>query len=429
LEEAEVSRLLLKGGRVIDPLNKRDEVADLLVVNGRIAEIKPGVKAGEAEVIDCSGKLVCPGFIDVHAHLREPGFEESETIASGTAAAAAGGFTGVCCMPNTSPPADNASVVEYILEVAERDAVVPVYPIGAVTRGQEGKELAEIGEMVEAGAVAVSDDGRCVMNSKLMRRAMEYASTFGVRVIQHAEDHALTEGGVANEGAMATMLGLRAMPAAAEEIIVRRDIALSEYLGLPVHIAHISAAGAVRAVREAKERGVRVTCEVTPHHFTLTDAAIEDFDTNTKMNPPLRGAADLEECIHGLGDGTIDCIATDHAPHHVDRKNLEFDLAAFGIIGLETCVGLAFDRLVNRGLIDIKRMVELLAVSPAKVIGLDRGHLSVGGEAYVTILDPEREWTVRAERMKSLSRNTPFDGWRLKGAPAGVVVGGKPIIP
>jgi dihydroorotase len=424
-----VSRLLLKGGRIVDPVNKRDEMADLLIADGRVAEVKPGIEAGEAEVIDCAGKLVCPGFLDIHVHLREPGFEESETIASGTAAAAAGGFTGVCCMPNTSPPADNASVIEYILEVAERDASVPVYPVGAVTRGQEGKELAEIGEMVEAGAVAVSDDGRCVMSSKLMRRAMEYASTFGVKVIQHAEDHTLTEGGVANEGAMATMLGLRTMPAAAEEIIVRRDIALAEYLNLPVHIAHISCAGAVRAVREAKERGVPVTCEVTPHHFTLTDAAIEDFDTNTKMNPPLRTATDREECLAGLVDGTIDCIATDHAPHHADRKNLEFDLAAFGITGLETCVGLAFERLVHKDLIDVKRMVELLAVNPARIIGLDRGHLSPGAVAYVTILDPEREWTVRAEKMKSLSLNTPFDGRRLKGSAAGVVIAGKPILP
>ncbi|HUX07395.1 MAG TPA: dihydroorotase [Acidobacteriota bacterium] len=424
-----MSRLLLKGGRVIDPVNKRDEVADLLVEDGRIAEVKPGIEAGDSEVIDCSGKLVCPGFLDIHVHLREPGFEESETISSGTAAAAAGGFTGVCCMPNTSPPADNASVIEYILEVAERKAAVPVYPIGAVTRGQEGKELAEIGEMVEAGAVAVTDDGSCVMSSKLMRRAMEYASTFGIKVIQHAEDHSLTEGGVANEGAIGTMLGLSPMPGVAEEIIVRRDIALAEYLKLPVHIAHISVAGAVRAVREAKERGVQVTCEVTPHHFTLSDAAIEEFDTNTKMNPPLRAAEDVEECARGLADGTIDCIATDHAPHHVDKKNLEFDLAAFGITGLETCVGLTFDRLVHREFFDFNRMVELLAVNPAKIIGLDRGHLTVGAEAFVTILDPEAEWTVRAEASKSLSRNTPFDGWRLKGAPAGVVIGGKAILP
>lgn len=424
-----MSLLLLKGGRVIDPVNKLDKVADLLIEDCRIAAVKPGVEAGEAEIIDCSGKLVCPGFLDIHVHLREPGFEESETIASGTAAAAAGGFTGVCCMPNTSPPADNASVIEYILEVAERKAAVPVYPIGAVTRGQEGKELAEIGEMVEAGAVAVTDDGSCVMSSKLMRRAMEYASTFGIKVIQHAEDHSLTEGGVANEGAIGTMLGLSPMPGVAEEIIVRRDIALAEYLKLPVHIAHISVAGAVRAVREAKERGVQVTCEVTPHHFTLSDAAIEEFDTNTKMNPPLRAAEDVEECARGLADGTIDCIATDHAPHHVDKKNLEFDLAAFGITGLETCVGLTFDRLVHREFFDFNRMVELLAVNPAKIIGLDRGHLTVGAEAFVTILDPDAEWTVRAEASKSLSRNTPFDGWRLKGAPAGVVIGCKAILP
>ena len=424
-----MSRLLLKGGRIIDPANGRDEVADLLVEDGKVAEIKPGIEAGDAEEIDCSGKVVVPGFIDIHVHLREPGFEESETIASGTAAAAAGGFTGVCCMPNTSPPVDNASVVEYILETAERSASVAVYPIGAVTKGQEGKELAEIGEMVEAGAVAVSDDGRYVSNSKLMRRAMEYASTFGVKVIQHAEDHSLTAGGVANEGAIGTMLGLKPMPAAAEEIAVRRDIALAEYLKLPVHIAHISVAGAVLAVREAKERGVQVTCEVTPHHFSLTDAAVEEFDTNTKMNPPLRSAADLEACVLGLADGTIDCIATDHAPHHVDKKNLEFDLAAFGVVGLETCVGLVLDKLVQSGQIDLKRMVELLAVNPAKIIGVDRGHLGAGAVADITIFDPEVQWTVNPAKFKSLSRNTPFEGWRLRGKPAGIVFGGKPILP
>ena len=422
-----MGRLLLKGGRVVDPKNKLDGVADVLVEDGRVAEVKPGVEVGEAEVIDCSGKIVCPGFLDMHVHLREPGHEESETIRTGTTAAAAGGFTAVCCMPNTSPPIDNASVVEFVMETAERDASVTVYPIGSVTKSQEGKELAEIGEMFEAGAVAFSDDGRCVMDSKLMRRAMEYASTFGATVIQHAEDHSLTEKGVANEGAMASMLGLSSMPSVAEETIVRRDIALAEYLQLPVHIAHISVAGAIQAVRDAKARGVKVTCEVTPHHFTLTDAAIEEFDTNAKMNPPLRSAADVEECVRGLQDGTIDCIATDHAPHHVDKKNLEFDIAAFGIVGLETCVGLTFDQLVHREFIDLSRMVELLAVNPAKILNLDRGSLSVGSSADITILDPEKEWTVRPESFKSLSRNTPFSGWRLKGAARGVVIGGKPL--
>jgi len=320
-------------------------------------------------------------------------------------------------------------VIEYILEVAERDASVAVYPIGAVTKGQEGKELAEIGEMFEAGAKAISDDGRFVADSKLMRRAMEYASTFGIPIIQHAEDHTLTDDGVANEGAMGSMLGLRPMPAVAEEIAVRRDIALAEYLGLPVHIAHISVAGAVNAVREAKARGVAVTCEVTPHHFSLTEAAIEEFNTNTKMNPPLRSSADVEECVRGLADGTIDCIATDHAPHHIDKKNVEFDLAAFGIVGLETCVGLTFDMLVHRGFIDYKRMVELLSVNPAKILDLDLGHLSPGAVADITILDPEAEWSVRPEKFKSLSRNSPFEGWRLKGAPAGVIIGGKAISP
>lgn len=424
-----MGRLLLKGGRVVDPKNRRDETADLLLEEDRIADVKPGLEAGDAEIIDCKDKVVCPGFIDIHVHLREPGFEESETIGTGAEAAAAGGFTAVCCMPNTSPPIDNASVVEFVLETAERDAAVRVYPIGAVTKGQEGKELAEVGEMAEVGAVAFSDDGRCVMDSKLMRRAMEYAATFGVKVIQHAEDHSLTDKGVANEGVMASMLGLRPMPAIAEEIIVRRDIALSEYLDLPVHIAHISTAGAIRAVREAKDRGVKVTCEVTPHHFTLTDSAIEEFDTNTKMNPPLRSAADVEECVRGIQDGAIDCIATDHAPHHIDRKNCEFDIAAFGIVGLETCVGLALDRLVHRDFIHLPRLVELLSYNPSRILNLEGGHLSAGAQADVTIIDPRKEWTVRTERFKSRSRNSPFEGWDLTGAPAGVVVAGKYIMP
>lgn len=422
-----MGRLLLKGGRVVDPKNRRDEIADVLIEKDHIAEVKPGTKAGEAQVVDCSGMIVCPGFIDMHVHLREPGFEESETIATGTAAAAAGGFTAVCCMPNTSPVIDDASVVEFVLETAERDASVRVYPVGAVSKGLEGKELAEVGEMVGAGAVAVSDDGRCVLDSKLMRRAMEYASVFGIQVIQHAEDHGLTDKGVANEGTMCTMLGLRPMPAVAEEIIVRRDIALAEYLKLPVHIAHISTAGAVRAVREAKHRGVPVTCEVTPHHFSLTDAAIEEFDTNTKMNPPLRSAADVEECVLAVKDGTIDCIATDHAPHHIDRKNCEFDIAAFGVIGLETCVGLALDRLVHRGFIDIVRLVELLSLNPARILNLKGGHLSTGAPADVTIFDPDKTWTVHPERFKSRSKNTPFNGWELKGAPVGVVAAGRYI--
>ncbi len=420
-------RLLLKGGRIVDPKNNMDEVADLLIEDGLVAEVKPGLEAGEAEVIDCAGKVVAPGFLDMHVHLREPGHEESETIATGTAAAAAGGFTAVCCMPNTSPPIDNASVVEFVLETAERDAAVTVYPIGAVTKGQEGKELAEIGEMFEAGAVAFSDDGRCVADSRLMRRAMEYASTFGATVIQHPEDHSLTAGGVANEGAVGTMLGLRPMPAVAEEIAVRRDIALAEYLGLPVHFAHISVAGAVRAIREAKDRGVKVTCEVTPHHFTLTEGAIEEFDTNAKMNPPLRSTLDVEECVRGIQDGTVDCIATDHAPHHIDKKNIEFDIAAFGVVGLETCVGLALDRLVHRGFIDMTRLVELLAVNPAKILGLDRGHLSPGASADVTILDPEKKWTVRSAKFKSRSRNTPFEGWELNGTSTSIIVTGNVI--
>lgn len=419
-----MGRILLKGGRVIDPLQQLDGAYDVLIEGERIAEVKPGLAAGDAEVIDCAGKLVCPGFVDMHVHLREPGFEESETIETGTAAAVAGGFTAVACMPNTAPPIDKASVAEYILEKAERHGSCRVYPVGCVTRGREGKELAEIGEMHEAGIVAITDDGSCVMNSKLMRRAMEYASTFSLKIIQHAEDHELTAGGTANEGEMATTIGLKPMPAVAEDIIVNRDIALAEYLGLPVHIAHISTRGALRAVRAAKERGVHVTCEITPHHFTLTHWAAAEFDTNTKMNPPLRAQDDLQACLEALKDGTIDAIATDHAPHHVDRKNCEFDLASFGIVGLETAIGLTITQLVEKGIIDLKRMVELLSVNPSNILGLKHGSLKTGSLADVTIIDPARKWQVRAGKFKSRSRNTPFEGWELTGAPAGVVVGG-----
>lgn len=315
-----MGKILLKGGRVIDPVNSFDETADVLVDQGRIVEVKAGIEASDAEVIDCSGKIVSPGFIDMHVHLREPGGEESETIETGTASAAAGGFTAVACMPNTKPCIDNAAVVEFIKEKAERHGSVKVFPVGAVTKGRKGDELAEIGEMYEAGAPAFSDDGDCVMNSKVMRRAMEYTSTFGATIIQHAEDHPLSKSGTANEGMLTAKVGLYPMPAVSEEIMTRRDIALAEYLELPVHIAHISGKGAVNAVRSAKARGVKVTCEITPHHFTLNEVEALNFNTNAKMSPPLRAEEDVQACIEGLKDGTIDCIATDHAPITMTRK-------------------------------------------------------------------------------------------------------------
>ena len=421
-----MGKILLKGGRVIDPVNSLDEFADVLVVDGRIEEVRPGLdESDDVEVIECGGKIVAPGFIDMHVHLREPGREESETIESGTASAAAGGFTAVACMPNTNPCIDNAAVVEFIKEKAERHGSVKVFPIGAVTKGRKGEELAEIGEMFEAGAPAFSDDGDCVMNSKVMRRAMEYTSTFGATIIQHAEDHSLSKSGTANEGMLTAKVGLYPMPAVSEEIMTRRDIALAEYLGLPVHIAHISAASAVQAVREAKARGVKVTCEVTPHHFTLDESEVLNFNTNAKMSPPLRSAEDREAIIEGLKDGTIDCIATDHAPHHIDNKNCEFDIAAFGIVGLETAIGLAVTELVEKDIISYERMIELFSVNPARILNLDLGHLSKGAIADITVFDPEREWEVDPLQFKSKSRNTPFAGYKLKGAPVGVIVDGK----
>lgn len=420
-----MGKILLKGGRVIDPVNSFDEIADILVEDGLIAEVKAGIKAADAEVIDCTGKIVSPGFIDMHVHLREPGGEESETIETGTASAAAGGFTAVACMPNTSPCIDNAAVVEFIKEKAERHGSVKVFPVGAVTKGRKGEELAEIGEMFEAGAPAFSDDGDCIMNSKVMRRAMEYTSTFGATIIQHAEDHSLSKSGTANEGMLTAKIGLYPMPTVSEEIMTRRDIALAEYLDLPVHIAHISAASAVAAVRSAKARGIKVTCEVTPHHFTLNEEEVLSFNTNAKMSPPLRAKEDVEACIEGLRDGTIDCIATDHAPHHIDKKKCEFDIASFGIVGLETAVGLTITELVEKGVIDLKRMVELLSVNPARILNLDLGHLSKGAIADITIIDHAKEWEVDPSKFKSKSRNTPFAGFKLKGAPVGVIVDGK----
>ncbi|MBI4611528.1 MAG: dihydroorotase [Candidatus Rokubacteria bacterium] len=421
--------LLIKGGRVIDPANGVDGVRDLLVQDGKIAACGPALAAPEATpTIDAGGKVVCPGFIDLHTHLREPGYEYKETIATGTRAAAAGGFTAVCAMANTFPVNDNRAVTDYILAKARVEGVVRVYPVGAVTRNLKGEELAELGELAEAGCVAFSDDGKPVMNSGLLRRAMEYILPFGTPVISHAEDLNLAAGGVMHEGAVSTELGLKGMPTAAEEAMVARDIVLTELTGTPVHIAHLSTAGAVRLIRDAKARGVRVTAEVTPHHLVLTDEAVRSYDPNTKMNPPLRPKRDQEALLEALADGTIDAIATDHAPHAQAEKEGEYDHAAFGIVGLETAVSLLLDRLVRPGLLDLPSLVARLTVGPARAFGLPGGTLGLGSQADITILDLGRELTIEPARFHSKSRNTPFAGWQVTGMPWMTVGGGRVVM-
>ena len=422
-------RLLLKNGRVIDPANGRDGAFDVLIEDGRISRVEPNLPAGGAEVLDVrNGWLVVPGLIDLHVHLREPGQEHKETVATGAASAVAGGFTAVACMPNTEPINDHAGITQFILKKAAEAKLARVYPIGAISLGSKGEQLAELGEQKTAGCVAFSDDGRPVATALLMRRALEYAGMLGVPIVDHCEDPSLKGDGVAHEGFHASALGLRGIPGVAESLMVERDISLAELTNGHVHIAHMSARQSLRAVRAGKERGVRVTCEVAPHHFTLTDAALEGpvkYDTNLKMNPPLREEADRDAMLDGIADGTVDLIATDHAPHHADEKMLEFDRAPFGIVGLETAVPLVFDRLVHPGLISLPRMVELLSTNPARVFNLPGGALTPGAPADVTILAPDVRTIVRATALKSKSRNTPFDGWELRGGVAATIVEGR----
>ena len=387
-----------------------------------------GLEAPEGtEVVDASGKIVCPGFIDMHVHLREPGYEYKETVATGTRAAAAGGFTAVCCMANTNPVNDNGAVTDYILAKAKVEGVVRVYPIGAVTRGLHGEELAELAELAESGCVAFSDDGRCVMNSGLYRRAMEYTLPFGAPLISHAEDASLSRGASMNEGVVSTATGLPGQPAAAEDVMVARDVLLAELTGAHVHIAHVSTAGAVRLIRDAKARGVQVTAEVTPHHLVLTEDAVRTWDPNTKMAPPLRTKRDVEALLEALADGTIDCIATDHAPHALSEKEGEFDRAAFGIVGLETAVAVLLDRLVRPGLLPLATLIARWSRDPARLLDLPGGNLAPGAPADVTILDPDAETVVDPSRFRSRSRNTPFGGWTLRGAPWMTLVGGNVV--
>jgi dihydroorotase len=422
------TRLLLKGGRVVDPAQGLDETRDLLIEDGFIAAAGARVQARGAEVLDVSGLVVAPGFIDLHTHLREPGREDKETIFTGTRAAAAGGFTAVCAMPNTDPVNDQAGTTRAILDRAAQDAVVRVYPIGAITKGSRGEELAEYGDLREAGCVAVSDDGRPVSSARVLRRALDYARAFDLPLIEHCEEPTLSEKAAMNEGPVATLLGLRGAPWASEAIAVERDVLLAELTGGRLHVAHVSTRAGVDAVRRGKARGVRVTAEATPHHLLLTDQVVKEsgYDTSTKMNPPLRDEEDRKAVLAGLLDGTIDCIATDHAPHTVDDKDVEYDEAAFGIVGLETAVALCLDRLMGgAGLLDLRQLVARLSTHPARVLGLPGGTLAPGSPADVSVLDLDRRRKVEPERFASKGRNTPFAGWTLKGWPVITIVGGR----
>jgi dihydroorotase len=421
-------KLLIKNGHLIDPAADENSGKSVLIEDGRVAAWfgSNDRLPDEAEIFDATGLIVAPGFIDMHVHLREPGQEHKETIASGCSAAVAGGWTSVCPMPNTDPVNDNGAITRYMIEQAGRAGLANVFPIGAITKSIDGSQLSEMGEMKAAGAVAVSDDGRPVPNAGIMRRAMQYAHDFDLPVIDHCEDKSLSAGGVMHEGSISLLLGLKGIPALAEEIDAVRDIMLAKETGTHVHIAHVSTKGAIEAIRKAKGDGVPVTCEVTPHHFTLTDAAVEGYDTNTKMAPPLRSLQHLEAVLEGIRDGTIDAIATDHAPHHADEKALEYDAAPFGITGLETAVGLAFTRLVHAGLIDLVRLVELCSTNPARIFKLrGRGTLTPGSVADITILDPDLKWTYRNSESRSRSRNSPFDNWEFTGAAVATIVGGR----
>jgi dihydroorotase len=414
--------LVVKNGRVVDPALKVDRIANIVIRGGVIRSIGNG-DVSDLPVFDATGLIVAPGFFDIHVHLREPGTEEAETIATGGAAAVAGGFTAVAAMPNTKPPNDNPSITHYVISEARRSSPARVFPIGAITKEQKGAALAEIGEMVEAGIAGISDDGKPVMDAQLFRRALEYAQMFDLPVIQHCEDVNLSKGGVMHEGAYSTRLGLKGIPAAAEETIVSRDLILAQMTHGKYHVAHLSTRRAVEMVREAKARGLRVTAEATPHHFTLTDAAVADYDTNAKMNPPLRSADDVAAVVEGIKDGVIDAIASDHAPHHINLKMLEFDRAPFGITGLETAVGLALTKLQ----LPAGRLIELFSTNPQKIMRVKSWGLFEGSAADLTILDMNRDWTFDVNQSRSLSRNSPFHSWRFKGKAAATIVGGKVV--
>lgn len=425
------SNILIKNGHIIDPSQGIDEIGDILIEDGKIIEIRvkgQGLRVKghttELRTIDATGLYVFPGLVDMHVHLREPGFEYKETIKTGTMAAVKGGITAVCCMPNTNPVNDNKTVTEFILRKTDAEGSCYVYPIGAITKGQNGEELAEMAMMHEAGCVAFSDDGRPVMNTLIMRRALEYSKICGVPIISHCEDLYLSSGGVINEGRISVTLGLTGIPSQAEEIMVARDIILAELTGSRLHIAHVSTEGSVRLIRQAKERGVKVTAETCPHYFTITEDAVKGYNTDAKVNPPLRTQRDVDAIKEGLRDGTIDVIATDHAPHHGDEKLREFDKAPFGISGLETALSLSL-LLVRDGVLTISQLVEKMALNPSRILGLSKGTLRVGADADVVLVDIDREFKVEADRFVSKGKNTPFDGWMLKGMPVITICKGK----
>lgn len=415
-----LDNILFTNATVVDPERPNQETADVLIQEGKLVKIgKIGSSNFAGQIVDLAGKVLCPGLIDMHVHLREPGREDEETVESGADAAMAGGFTSVCPMPNTEPAADNAEVVRFLKE-RSRPLLVDLFPIAAVTKNREGEELTEMGELVEAGAVAFSDDGDPVATSEMLRRAMEYARMFDVPIIEHCEDKSLTVNGAMHEGAISTRLGLPGVPAVSEEIMVARDILVAEFTKARLHIAHISTAGSVALVRQAKQRGVAVTCEVTPHHFTLNHEIVLDYDTNTKMNPPLRTQRDVEAMLEGLQDGTIDVIATDHAPHAIEEKETEYEAAPFGIVGLETALGLVLKELVGKGIMTLPQAICKMTKNPAEILNLERGRLRIGVPASLTIFDPKAEWTLDKNRLKSKCKNTPFDSWKLAGKVVGL---------
>ena len=423
------SATIIRNGRVIDPANKRDEIADLLIVDGKVAPVSQlSTLNTQPDEIDARNLIVCPGLIDMHVHLREPGFSHKETIESGARAAAAGGFTTVVCMPNTSPVADNPSTIAWIKDRAAAVACVNVLPTGAISKNLAGEELAPIGSLAQTGVVAITDDGHCVQNHEVMRRALEYARMVGVPVLDHCQDYNLVGNGVVHEGYWSILLGLPGWPASGEEAIVMRNILLAELCDHHIHCQHLSTTGSVRLLREARARGVKISGEACPHHIALTDEAIQNFDTNYKMNPPLRSQTDVDALLEGIADGTLSILCSDHAPHADFEKEVEFDAAPFGIVGLETELGLFLDLLVHKlRKIDIVRLIEMYTDEPARLLKIDAGALSIGATADVTVIDPDLEWTVRVDKFESASRNSPFDGWKLKGRAVRTIVGGKTV--
>ncbi|MCX8130652.1 MAG: dihydroorotase [Clostridia bacterium] len=422
-------RIIIKNGHVIDTKSGRNGKYDIVIENGKVVEIDNDIEVTPTcDLIDASGKYVIPGLVDAHCHLRDPGYEYKEDIETGTRSAAMGGFTSIACMPNTNPVIDNQSVVRYLINKGKHEGIVNVYPIGAISKGQKGEELSEIGELKFAGAVAISDDGKPVRNPSLMKKALMYASMFDMTVISHCEDMELAEDGVMNEGYQSTVLGLKGIPSAAEEIMVSRDLIIAEYTKTPIHIAHVSTELSVDLIRNAKKRGVKVTAETCPHYFTLTEEACTDFNTFAKVNPPLRTKKDVEAIIEGLKDGTIDIIATDHAPHHIDEKRVEFSVAANGIVGFETALPLAITYLVQPGHLTMEQLVEKMCVNPSKILGLNKGSIDVGRSADIAIIDTEEEYVVDIEKFQSKSKNSPFDGFKLKGTVNCTIVNGKVVV-